>query len=107
VSRPPQPGILYGLPDELARQLPDELFDQLLVGASSEEELVGHGGLLRRLTRRLVVRPPEVEIIAHVGYEPLGSAANARAGSTRNAPLGMEHEHPRRLGSRWWRGGER
>ena len=44
------------MPDEIRRQLPDEVIDQLLAGASSEEEIVGPGGLLSQLTQRLVER---------------------------------------------------
>ena len=35
-------------------QIPDEVIDQLLAGASTEEEIAGPGGLLAQLTRRLV-----------------------------------------------------
>ncbi len=31
--------ILDGVPDEIRRQLPDELVDELLAGAKSEEEM--------------------------------------------------------------------
>jgi hypothetical protein len=34
------------LPDEIREKLPDELVDELLAGAKSEEEIVGPGGLL-------------------------------------------------------------
>ena len=33
--------------DDLRSKLPDELVDELLAGADSEEEIVGPGGLLR------------------------------------------------------------
>src|SRR3954471_390764 len=41
------------LPDEVRERLSDELIDELLAGARSEEEIVGPGGLLADLTRRL------------------------------------------------------
>src|SRR5581483_7460575 len=82
----PPPGILDGVPDEVRRQLPDEVIDQLLAGAKTEEEIVGPGGLLAQLTKRLVERALEVEITDHLGYErhqePPGGAANQRNGST-------------------------
>ena len=49
----PPPGILDRLPDEMREKLPDELVDELLRGAKTEEEIVGPGGLLSRLTKRL------------------------------------------------------
>ncbi len=79
-------GILDGMPDEIRRKLPDEVVDELLAGASSEEEIVGPGGLLSQLTKRLVERAMEVELTDHVGYErhqePPGGTGNTRNGST-------------------------
>jgi len=67
-------------------RIPDEMIDQLLAGASTEEEIVGPGGLLAQLTKRLVERAMEVELSDHVGYEPHceppGGAANQRNGTT-------------------------
>jgi hypothetical protein len=57
------------LPDEMRQRLPDELVDELLAGARTEEEIVGPGGLLSRLTKRLVERAMEVELTGHLGYE--------------------------------------
>ena len=39
------------LPDEVRERLGDELIDELLAGARSEEEIVGPGGLLARSDR--------------------------------------------------------
>jgi putative transposase len=82
------------MPDEIRRQLPDELVDQLLAGANTEEEIVGPGGLLSQLTQRLVERALEVEITDHLGYErhqePPGGAGNTRNGST---PKTLSTEH--------------
>lgn len=44
------------LPPEVRDQLSDGLIDELLAGARTEEEIVGSGGLLADLTRRLVER---------------------------------------------------
>ena len=80
------PGILEWLPDEMRDKLPDELVDELLAGAKTEEEIVGPGGLLVQLTKRLVERAMEVELTDHLGYErhqePPGGAGNTRNGST-------------------------
>jgi putative transposase len=74
------------LPDRVKELLPDEVLDELLAGAQGEEEIVGPGGLLSQLTKRLVERAMEVELTDHLGYEPHleppGGAGNARNGST-------------------------
>jgi putative transposase len=68
------------------RRISDEVIDELLAGASTEEEIAGPGGLLAELTKRLVERAMEVEITDHLGYEPHceppGGAGNTRNGST-------------------------
>jgi putative transposase len=90
----PASGILDRVPDDLRGKLPDELVDELLAGARSEEEIVGPGGLLSQLTKRLVERAMEVEITGHLGYEPHqeppGGAGNTRNGST---PKTLSTEH--------------
>jgi len=82
----PPPGIVERLPDGIREKLPDELVDELLAGAGSEEEIVGPGGLLSQLTKRLVERALEVELSDHLGYEPHyeppGGTGNTRNGST-------------------------
>jgi putative transposase len=83
-----------GFADELKALLPDELLDELLAGARSEEELTGPGGLLSQLTKRLVERAMEVELTDHLGYEPHleppGGVGNTRNGSTAKTLL-TEH----------------
>ena len=68
------------------RRISDEVIDELLAGASSEEEIAGPGGLLAELTKRLVERAMEVELTDHLGYEPHqeppGGAGNQRNGTT-------------------------
>ncbi len=90
----PRFGILDRLPDEMREKLPDELVDELLAGAKTEEEIVGVGGLLSQLTKRLVERAMEVELSDHLGYEPHqeppGGAGNTRNGST---PKTLSTEH--------------
>ena len=75
-----------GLPAELRERLGDELIDQLLAGARTQEEIVGPGGVLAQLTKRLVERAMDAELTDHLGYErggaPPGGAGNARNGST-------------------------
>jgi putative transposase len=72
------------MPD--GRGMSDELLDELLAGASTEQEIAGPGGILAQLTKRLVERAMEVELTDHVGYEPHqeppGGAENQRNGTT-------------------------
>ena len=67
-------------------RISDEVIDELLAGASTEEEIAGPGGLLAQLTKRLVERAMEVELTDHLGYEPHaeppGGTGNTRNGST-------------------------
>jgi putative transposase len=78
--------ILEEMPDDLRGQLSDDVVDELLGGARTEEEIVGPGGLLSQLTKRLVERALEVELTDHVGcerhQEPPGGTGNTRNGST-------------------------
>jgi hypothetical protein len=73
-----------GMPSD--RRISNELIDELLSGASTEEEIAGPGGLLAELTKRLVERAMEVELTDHVGYEPHqeppGGAGNTRNGTS-------------------------
>jgi putative transposase len=80
------PALRPELADEVKALLPDEVIDALLAGARTEEEIAGPGGLLSRLTKRLVERALEVELTDHLGYEPHleppGGTGNTRNGST-------------------------
>src|SRR6202035_4564993 len=82
------------LAEEVEALLPDGLIDELLAGARTEEEIVGPGGLLASLTKRLVERAMEVELTDHLGYEPhrepAGGTGNIRNGST---PKTLMTEH--------------
>ena len=72
-----------GVPSD--RRISNEVIDELLAGASTEEEIAGPGGLLAELTKRLIERALEVELTEHVGYEPHceppGGADNQRNGA--------------------------
>jgi transposase-like protein len=74
------------LPDEVRERLSDEL----LTGARSVQEIVGPGGLLADLTRRLVERAMDAELTQHLGYEPPGGTGNTRNGGT---PKTLHTEH--------------
>jgi hypothetical protein len=61
------------LPDRVKQLLPDDVLDELRAGAGAgagaggEEEIVGPGGLLSQLTKRLVEHATEVELTDHLG----------------------------------------
>jgi putative transposase len=77
------------LPEEVREQLTDDLIDELLAGRRGEAEILGPGGLLGDLTRRLVERALESELTEHLGYEP-GQAPAGGTGNSRNgAPSKM------------------
>jgi putative transposase len=72
--------------DPVRDRLCDEVIDELLAGARIEEEIVGRGGVLAQLTKRLVERAMSAELTDHLGYEPHreppGGTGNTRNGST-------------------------
>jgi putative transposase len=90
----PPAGFVDRLPAAVRDRLPDELIDELLAGARSEDEIAGPGGLLAQLTKRLVERAMEVELTDHLGYEH-GSAPPGGTGNTRNgtSPKTLATEH--------------
>jgi putative transposase len=67
-------------------RLSDEVIDELLAGARTEEEIVGPGGVLAQLRKRLVERALRAELTEYLGYErhqePPGGTGNTRNGST-------------------------
>jgi putative transposase len=79
----------------MREKLPDELVDELLSGAKTEEEIFGQGGLFSQLTKRLVERAMEVELTDHLGYEPHmeppGGTGNTRNGKGKPKTLATEH----------------
>src|SRR4051794_8325971 len=93
-ARAPDGPPVAELPPEVRDRLSDEVIDELLAGARTEEEIVGPGGLLADLTRRLVERAMSAELTEHLGYarhhEPPGGAGNTRNGST---PKTLVTEH--------------
>ena len=59
--------------DDLRRQLPDDVVDELLVGARTEEEIAGQGGLLAQVVSR-----PAIALLA-VAPEPARADYAGRA----------------------------
>jgi putative transposase len=93
-ARAPEGPPLAELSPEVRDRLSDQVIDELLAGARTEEEIVGPGGLLADLTRRLVERAMSAELTEHLGYErhqePPGGAGNTRNGSM---PKTLATEH--------------
>jgi putative transposase len=90
----PAGGEPFELPEAIRGRLADEVIDELLAGARTEEEIVGPGGVLAQLTKRLVERALSAELTEHLGYEPhrepAGGSGNTRNGSTAKT-LATEH----------------
>src|SRR3954471_2407194 len=80
------------LSPEARERLADEVIDELLAGARTEEEIVGPGGVLAQLTKRLVERALSAELTEHLGYEPHreppGGSGNTRGPAMGQTPSG-------------------
>ncbi len=91
----PAGGEPFELPEAIRDRLADEVIDELLAGARTEEEIVGPGGVLAQLTKRLVERAMSAELTDHLGYEPHqeppGGTGNTRNGSTATRALDARH----------------
>jgi transposase-like protein len=95
VGRAQRPAGVAGLevPDAVRDRLSDEVIDELLAGARSEEEIVGPGGVLAQLTKRLVERAvggADRASRLRAAPEPPGGTGNTRNGSTAKT-LATEH----------------
>ena len=100
----PPPRILDSVPDDIRRQLPDDVVDELLAGARTEKEIVRPTACLAvdqaaggTRARGRADRPRRVE--AH--QEPPGGTGNTRNGSTPKTLPGRARAgwHPHRTGS--------
>jgi putative transposase len=69
-----------------AKEIPDELIDQLLAGREGPDAITGPDGLLKQLTKRVVERAASAELTGHLGYELAGEPPegqpNRRNGSS-------------------------
>ena len=55
------------LAEAIRNRVADGVIDELLAGARAEEEIVGPGGVLAQLTKRLVERAMSAELSEHLG----------------------------------------
>ncbi len=69
----------------MTQQDMDRILDELVRG-KTPQEILGHQGLVRQLTKRLVERALEAEMTAHLGYEKHAvegrNSGNSRNGKT-------------------------
>ena len=61
----------------------DELLDELMKGYEKPEDLLGEGGLLKDLTKRLLEKALQGEMTHHLGY-PKWSPGGRNSGNSRN-----------------------
>ena len=81
----------------------NELLDSLLADYKTPEDLIGEGGLLKQLTKRLVERALQTEMVEHLGYakhesvaHPTGNTRNGTSKKTLKGELGaLQIEVPR------------
>jgi len=64
-------------------EVPDELLSSLLANYKKPEDLIGENGLLKQLTKLLVERALDAEMVEHLGHDKHAPVANV-AGNTRN-----------------------
>ncbi len=82
----------------VVKALPADLIDALLTDYKEPEDLIGEQGLLKQLTKALVERALQAEMVEHLGHgknEPVANAAgNARNGRSRKTLKGDFGELP-------------
>ena len=71
-------------PGEFDEQLLDAMLSALIAGKRGEREILGSGGVLGELTRRLVERALQEELSEHLGY-PVGRRRLAVRGTRATA----------------------
>lgn len=78
--------------------VPEELLSGLLANNKKPEDLIGKNGLLKQLTKLLVERALDAELIEHLGHERneavANSGSNTRNGKSKRALKGDFGELP-------------
>jgi putative transposase len=67
----------------MAQTIRDEVIEELLLGDSRPEDLLGEDGLFKQLKKRLLERALGAELTEHLGYEK-GDPAGRGTGNSRN-----------------------
>lgn len=62
----------------------DELIDELLSNYKTPEDLLGKGGIIRELKKRLIERAMAGELTSHLGYEKHAKGTSKESGNARN-----------------------
>ena len=77
------------------KSLPTDLIDSLLADYKKPEDLIGEHGLLKQLTKALVERALQAEMIDHLGHDrhetvtnPTGNARNGKSRKTLKGEFG-------------------
>ena len=82
--------------EEKKMAISNQLIDQLLEGHSSAEDLLGEGGLLKELTKRVAERALEAEMSHHLGYSKHATqgrnTGNSRNGTSRKRVRSLHGE---------------
>ena len=80
------------------KSLPTDLIDSLLADYKKPEDLIGEHGLLKQLTKALVERALQAEMIDHLGHDRhetvTNATGNARNGKSRKTLKGEFGELP-------------
>ena len=64
-------------------EISDEMLDELIGDAKTEQDIFGKGGLIKSLSKRLIERMLESEMDQHLGYEKHAVSGN-NSGNSRN-----------------------
>src|SRR3974390_2861243 len=67
----------------MAMNISDEMLDDLIGNAKTQEDLFGSGGIIKELSRRLMERMLEAEMTHQLGYEKHASEGRNK-GNSRN-----------------------
>jgi len=62
----------------------DEMLDELIGSAKTQEDLFGSGGILKELSKRLMERMLEAEMTHQLGYEKHAPEGAINKGNSRN-----------------------
>ena len=70
-------------PTRALKALPNDLIDELLAGYQKPEDLISNNGLLKQLTKALVERALQSEMIKNLGHDKHAAVGNSM-GNVRN-----------------------
>ena len=62
---------------KLAKDLPNDLIDELLKGYRKPKDLIGENGFINQLTKALLERALQAEMTEHLGHDKHETVINA------------------------------